>query len=319
MAAERRSARNLFTEIPLDRSSEWRYRADRGELRPTVEGAFAFHVSERGEVLIEATGALVPARLDAELSGLGDRVLFLGISSGRAIFACICEDAGREALIAPAQTWMDLRAAAANLAPADAGYAAYARALVHWHARHRYCGACGHLTRAEAGGHRRRCSNRECAIEHFPRLDPAIIVLVEFEGRCLLGRQASWPPRRYSVLAGFVEPGESLEDALKREVAEESGAQVIECDYHSSQPWPFPSSLMLGFTARAASADLTYGGELEHAAWFSPSEMLDAVRAGNLRLPPKVSLSSRLIEDWYEQRTGESADVLFSRAVSGTA
>lgn len=310
MAAERRSARNLFTEIPLDRSAEWRERADRGELGASVEGAFAFHVSARGEVLM-ASGALAEAALDAALAGLGEQVYFLGTSNGRAIFARVAEDTERAELEIEPHRWVDLRLAASQLPAADAGYAAYARALVHWHARHRFCGACSHPTRAEAGGHRRRCSNPECALEHFPRLDPAIIVLVEFEGRCLLGRQASWPPRRYSVLAGFVEPGESLEDALKREVAEESGAQVVECDYHSSQPWPFPSSLMLGFTARAASADLSYGSELEHAAWYSPDEMLAAVRAGELKLPPKVSLSSRLIEDWYEERTGTSAEVLW--------
>jgi NAD+ diphosphatase len=196
--------------------------------------------------------------------------------------------------------------------PADAaGHAAHARALVHWHARHRYCGACGAVTLIEAGGHRRRCSAPECGIEHFPRLDPAIIVLVEHQGRCLLGRQASWPARRYSVLAGFVEPGESLEDALRREVFEESGVTVSECEYHSSQPWPFPSSLMLGFMAQAASEALSYGTELEHAAWFSPAQLEQSVADGSLRLPPPVSLSARLLEDWYEARTGRPATRLF--------
>ncbi len=312
MAAERRSARNLFTGIPLDRSAEWRERADRGELGASVASALAFHISARGEVLM-AGDLLVDAALDSALIGLGEQVLFLGTSNGRAIFARVAEDAARAGLEIEPQRWVDLRLAATQLPAADAGYAAYARALVHWHARHRFCGACGHPTTAESGGHRRRCSNQACALEHFPRLDPAIIVLVEFEGRCLLGRQASWPSLRYSVLAGFVEPGESLEDALRREVAEESGAIVVECDYHSSQPWPFPSSLMLGFTARAASADLTYGSELEHAAWYSPAEMLAAVRAGELKLPPRVSLSSRLIEDWFEERTGTSAEVLFPK------
>ena len=313
MTADRRSAKNLFTVIPLDRSSEWRERAERGELGDALGNAITFYISARGEVLLEVPGRLSVATIPAELAIDSERVLFLGTSDGRAVLARIVEDADREALLEAARSWVDLRFAAASLPQNDAGYAAYARALVHWHARHVWCGACGTRTRVEAGGLRRRCTSAACGAEHFPRLDPAIIVLVEFEGRCLLGRQSSWPSRRYSVLAGFVEPGESLEDALKREVFEESGADVVECDYHSSQPWPFPSSLMLGFTARAASASLSYGGELEHAAWYSPAEMLAAVRAGDLKLPPKVSLSSRLIEDWYEERTGESADVLFGK------
>lgn len=310
MTAARRSARNLFTTVPLDRSSEWRERADRGELGRDAD-LFAFHISSRGEVLVESPERMALVSVVEDFDRDSGRVLFLGISAGRPAFALVADEPERERLADEAHHWIDLRLAATTLPQADAGLAAYARALMHWHSRHRFCGRCGSPTRVEIGGHRRRCMLDTCKLEHFPRLDPAIIVLVEHDGRCLLGRQSSWPPRRYSVLAGFVEPGESLEDALVREVAEESGVLVVECDYHSSQPWPFPASLMLGFTARAASGDLKYGTELEHAAWYSPAEMLAAVQAGELRLPPKVSLSSRLIEDWFEERTGSSADALF--------
>ncbi len=311
MSAERRSARNLFTTVPLDRSGEWRERAARGELGSAAD-LFVFHISARGEVLVESPERMALASAVEDFDRDSGRVLFLGLSAGRPAFALIADELERDRLADDSHQWIDLRLAAVTLPQADAGLAAYARALMHWHSRHRFCGKCGSPTRVEIGGHRRRCTLATCALEHFPRLDPAIIVLVEHEGRCLLGRQASWPARRYSVLAGFVEPGESLEDALVREVAEESGVEVVECDYHSSQPWPFPASLMLGFTARAASDKLSYGSELEHAAWFSPSEMLAAVKTGELRLPPKVSLSSRLIEDWYEERTGLSADALFA-------
>lgn len=311
MGSERRSARNYFSASPLDRSGEWRERAGRGEITLDPSVAFSFYVSDRGEVLVAATDRLVNASTPAELDVDVELRLSLGTHDGRVVVALIVDDSRREALISAEQRWIDLRLAALSLPPVDAGFAAYARALVHWHQRHRYCGRCGTVTRIEAGGHRRRCTNGGCDLEQFPRLDPAIIVLVEHQGRALLGRQASWPPQRYSVLAGFVEPGESLEDALRREVLEEAGVDVVECDYHSSQPWPFPASLMLGFMAKTDEDALRYGDELEHAAWFSPEELLTAVATGSVRLPPRLSLSSRLLEDWYELRTGRDSAELF--------
>ncbi|MBV8307339.1 MAG: NAD(+) diphosphatase, partial [Gammaproteobacteria bacterium] len=145
----------------------------------------------------------------------------------------------------------ELRPLTAVLPAEEAGLLAYARALLIWRARHRHCGVCGARTAATRAGHCMVCTNVSCAQEYFPRIDPAIIVLVSDGERALLGRQASWPARRYSTIAGFVEPGESLEDAVVREVAEEAGVTVSDVRYHSSQPWPFPSSVMLGFQARA--------------------------------------------------------------------
>jgi NAD+ diphosphatase len=312
VGAETRSTRNWFTALPLDRSAHWRERAGRGDIDLDPAMALTFFISARGEVLVEDDGVLARAATTGQTAVDAEHRLALGASDGRAVLALVIDDDHRDELLADRRRWIDLRLAALSLPAVDAGYAAYARALVHWHRQHRYCGQCGGRTRIEIGGHRRRCE--ACELAQFPRLDPAIIVLVEHQGRVLLGRQPSWPQKRYSVLAGFVEPGESLEDAVRREVEEESGIVVTECDYHSSQPWPFPASLMLGFTARAAGDTLRYGDELEHAAWFSPAELAAAVASDHIRLPPPLSLSARLLEDWYEARTGRASAELFTPA-----
>jgi len=192
--------------------------------------------------------------------------------------------------------FQDLRLIGGLLPGDEAGLLAYARAMVLWHQRHRFCGSCGAPTRATSAGHVLACSNPACGTEQFPRIDPAVIVLVTDGERALLGRQASWPAGRYSTIAGFVEPGESLEDAVMREVLEETGIRSTDIEYHSSQPWPFPSSLMIGFTARAASTAVRLDDdELEDARWFSRAELAN----GQLGLPPPQSISFRLIEDWY--------------------
>jgi len=191
----------------------------------------------------------------------------------------------------------DLRLIASLLPPDEAGLLGYARAMVSWRRRHRFCGSCGTKTLSAKGGHVLVCTNPACRHEQFPRLDPAIIVLVSDGERALLGRQASWPVGRYSTIAGFVEPGESLEDAVGREVLEETGIQVDIIEYHSSQPWPFPASLMLGFTARAVTQTVHLrDAELEDARWFTRAD----VAAGVPLLPPSQSISFRLIEHWFD-------------------
>jgi NAD+ diphosphatase len=189
----------------------------------------------------------------------------------------------------------------APLLPADsASLLAYARALGLWRTRHRFCGACGAANLPARAGHVMRCSRESCGNETFPRLDPAIIVLViDASGeRALLGRQATWPTGRYSTIAGFVEPGESLEDAVAREVLEETGVQVAEVAYDSSQPWPFPSSLMLGFRAIARTDAITLrDGELEDARWFTRADL----EAGHPALPPAGAISARLIDGWFNR------------------
>lgn len=187
----------------------------------------------------------------------------------------------------------ELRPLAADLPAGEASLMAYARALNLWKQNHRYCGQCGSPTLAIRAGHARTCG--ACGQTSFPRLDPAIIVLVHDGERALLGRQASWQPGRYSTIAGFVEPGESLEDAVRREVLEETGVPTHDIRYHASQPWPFPSSLMLGFIARAhATTPVMRDGELEDARWFTREALL----AGEVKLPPETAISRRLIDAW---------------------
>lgn len=209
----------------------------------------------------------------------------------------------------------ELRPLAPMLGEDEAGLLAYARALAYWRQRHRHCGVCGASAQPVRAGHVMRCSDAACSTEFFPRIDPAIIVLVSDGERALLGRQASWPSGRYSTIAGFVEPGESLEDAVAREVLEETGVAVLSSDYHSSQPWPFPSSLMLGFMAQAAPGSPARGqDELEDARWFSREE----IAAGEATLPPPTSISYRLIETWYDAGGG-SLRALPQRSWAGSA
>src|ERR1700720_4196782 len=190
----------------------------------------------------------------------------------------------------------DLRLVASLLPPDEAGLLGYARAMISWRRRHRFCGSCGAKTIPAKGGHVLVCTNAACRHEQFPRLDPAIIVLVSDGERALLGRQASWPVGRYSTIAGFVEPGESLEDAVAREVLEETGIHVDTIEYHSSQPWPFPASLMLGFTAHAVTTQIQMrDDELEDAQWFTRQDL----ESGRPIVPPNVSISFRLIEHWF--------------------
>jgi NAD+ diphosphatase len=195
----------------------------------------------------------------------------------------------------------DLRMAASLLPIDEAGLLGYARALVSWRRRHRFCGLCGAKTVPAKSGHVLVCSDPACRHEQFPRIDPAIIVLVSDGERALLGRQASWPVGRYSTIAGFVEPGESLEDAVAREVLEETGVAVDRIEYHSSQPWPFPASLMLGFTAHALTTEVhLQDQELEDARWFTRADLT----ANGALLPPRQSISFRLIEHWFDAGGG---------------
>jgi NAD+ diphosphatase len=221
---------------------------------------------------------------------------FLGIFRERACFALALDDAQAPPALGGAE-FQDLRPVIGALDRDEAGVLAYARALITWRNRHRYCGQCGSPTELTSAGHSVTCTNAECGNEQFPRIDPAIIVLVTDSERALFGRQAAWQPGWYSTIAGFVEAGESLEDAVAREVLEETGIEVSQVDYHSSQPWPFPQSLMLGFIARARTTVITTkDDELEDARWFSRAE----IASGTPLLPPPISISGCLIEAWYD-------------------
>jgi NAD+ diphosphatase len=230
---------------------------------------------------------------------------FLGLHGDAPIFSTGVDAPQADALAAAhGAKFIDLRSAAAQLPASETGIGAYARALLHWQSRRRHCGRCGAPCRFESAGHRALCSDAACGQEYFPRTDPAIIVVVADGERCLLGRQAAWPERRYSTLAGFVEPGETLEQAVHREVVEETGVTLADCRYVASQPWPFPASLMIGFAARAASTAVRTGAELADARWWSARDMPGAIARGELVLPPALSISFHLIDRWFHDLTG---------------
>jgi NAD+ diphosphatase len=306
----------VFTGEQLDRAAERRTdpewvaaQAESPDARAVLTGDAGIHVA--GERL-----ALLPlAALDAR------EPLLLGLDATGPVFAVDANGDSSSPVSAADQRWtargaiaaqgegpadpvtgtrpLGLRAAAAVLPQADAGLAAHAAALVNWHRRHRHCSVCGAPTAVAEGGIVRRCPS--CGTDHHPRTDPVVIMLVTDGDRVLLGRQPTWPPGRYSALAGFVEPGESLEDAVRREVAEEVGIAVTDVRYHSSQPWPFPASIMLGFTARAAGTELRLStDELETARWYTRAEMLASPENETFRLPRRDSIARRLVEDWLE-------------------
>lgn len=205
----------------------------------------------------------------------------------------------------PGSNWIDPRRAAAHWSTLDANLAALAAGLVQWQRRARHCGRCGAPMRPVQGGRRRRCSAGDCAEVQFPRLDPAVIVLLRYGGRVLLGRQPGWPPGRMSTFAGFVELGETIEQAVRRELAEEVGVAVRRLRYLGSQPWPFPSSLMLAFEAWSAGIEIELGAEIEFARWYTATEFLHALAGGELSLPSPWSISHALIDRWLRQSTGQ--------------
>ena len=247
---------------------------------------------------------LLPPAAAAACSEPPPEWIFLGLEGGdggpdpgRALFAAEVSE-GAATTLDGAGEFRDLRQVGAMLGQPEGSLLAYARAIVTWRGRHRYCGTCGAPTEPGQGGHVRRCTSEACTAEHFPRTDPAIIVLVTDGDRCLLGRKDIWPEGVYSTLAGFVEPGESLSEAVVREVREESGIEVGSVRYRSSQPWPFPASLMLGFRAERVGGELSVARpELADARWFDRGDFARRREIG-LRLPGRVSISRRLIEDW---------------------
>ena len=203
--------------------------------------------------------------------------------------------------------FLDLRGMVGNLPEKDSYILAYARSMVFWHTQNQYCGACGNKTQQKKGGHVRYCSSNDCSIEHFPRIDPAVIMLITnescSESVCLLGRQEKWPAGSYSCLAGFVEPGETVEETVAREVKEEVGIPIFNISYLASQPWPFPSSLMLGFRAQTQTMSLKIDSEeLEDARWFTRKEVMAFGPWGHdsegFKKPRPDSIAHWLITDW---------------------
>lgn len=282
-----------FVDAPLDRAEH--LRTDAAALADLWPRARLLLLDADGLVLVDADDALLAVQPGDVAKALPADAVFLGLDEGRGWFAMPAETAGVQS---PGR--LALRAAASLWPVREATAFAQARAVLHWRSRHRFCGACGGRLAFERAGWLGRCS--ACGIEHYPRTDPAVIVAVSDGERLLLGREASWPPGRWSVLAGFVEPGETLEQTVMREVYEESAVRVRACRYLASQPWPFPSSLMLGFEADAEPDEpVPDSHELEAARWFTRDEIGAALRGeGPVQLSPPVSIARRLIERWYQ-------------------
>ncbi|KQM22340.1 NAD(+) diphosphatase [Novosphingobium sp. Leaf2] len=244
-------------------------------------------------------GTIADAGPDAEL-------VFLGIDeSGRGCFAAVPPVTPTGGPHAGPASWN----AMSVLAPPELAAYGGARALVGWHARHRFCAVCGHPTVLAKGGWQRSCTNLSCASEHFPRVDPVTIMTVEHGGKLLLGRQPRFPAGRYSALAGFVEPGETVEEAVAREVFEEAGVRVRDVVYVASQPWPFPSSLMIACHAVADNGAITIDAtELDDARWFTRDEVadaMDAVKTGGqghaFGAPPPYAVAHVLLRWWLDR------------------
>lgn len=302
-------ALNTFAGNPLDRAGDRRNDPDWLAEQAANPDAVAM-VLWGGRPLIEdhADGPRLRwLALDHARAIVPDRELFLGLWKDAPVFAVEIEGA-----VDPAEgplhglgAFHEMREAAAMLPGADAAMAGSARSLFEWRGRHGHCAACGTLSEDASGGWKRICP--ACGVEHFPRVDPVTIMLPVYKGgaepRCLLGRQAAWPEGRMSALAGFLEPGESIEEACAREIAEEAGLTVTAVRYHSSQPWPFPAQLMIGLIAEVDGEDARPDQtELEAVAWLTRDEAracLDGTHP-TIKAPPKIAIARTLIQAWVD-------------------
>jgi NAD+ diphosphatase len=295
---------NAYTGSPIDRATE--RRDDDAWIEAALAGPDTIWTPVwRGRNLMrgvaegEPEAVFLTGEAASALRMAGGPWAFLGLLRDAPVFAVDASDADDPLPLLPGgfAGFTDLRAVAGALPAGEASVLAHARGLMHWRTRHRFCGVCGAGCAPCSAGNTVLCSG--CGTQHFPRTDPAVIMLVTDGERALLGHSQRFPTvSMYSTLAGFVEPGESLEEAVAREVFEETGVRVGEVHYHSSQPWPFPASIMLGFYAEALTHDLRVDRtELEDARWFTRGELRDPAAHG-FSLPRVDSIARRLIEDW---------------------
>jgi NAD+ diphosphatase len=299
---------NFYANINLDRAanqrsdSEWlaeRLRAPESRILPVW----------RSQNLISTGDAVSLVELDIthiETLSTSENVPILLGHVGEATYFSIdvshVENPAEHNVLGQQGEFTDLRQVGPVMSREEGNLLAYARGIHFWHQRHRYCGVCGAPTRSEAAGHQRRCTDEACNVVQFPRTDTACIVLIYNDDNIILARAERFPPRMQSVLAGFLEPGENLEDCVAREVFEEVGVKVTDVAYQSSQPWPFPASLMVGFRARAENTDLHPDPtELVAAGWYSRAELKAITPESDLQLPRADSIARRLIEDWLAE------------------
>lgn len=307
-----------YTGMHLDRGDALRrdidtldqlWNHEQCRILPVLENRNLFSISPLAGGQVEASICI-----RSEISMLLEKAehrIFLGVHHGTPYFSVEIHPAFQEALTAHVSgKFIDLRSVSPQLGKDTAALLAYARALTYWQRHNRFCSLCGHALKTTHGGHVLECSNPECGHQIYPRTDPAVIMLVERVNeagvrQCLLGRHPNWAPKSVSTLAGFVEPGENLEEAVRREVAEEAGIRVGKVSYIASQPWPFPASIMLGFIAEATSAEIILDThELAEAHWFSKADLRSFGEWGeendHYKLPRKDSISRYLINHWLD-------------------
>jgi NAD+ diphosphatase len=305
--------RNPYSSAEIDRASH--KREDEDHIEDLLAGSKTRFVPVDNERnLVNKQGQPQPVFLHgmmarALISG-GAPAIFLGHVEDETFFAL--DVTGFDMPAGDLGEFVDLRQVGALLFAREGSILAYARGMTYWHRRHKFCGICGSPTRITKAGHERVCTSEGCKAQHFPRTDPAVIMLVHHGDRCLLGRGRHFPRGMHSTLAGFVEPGESFEDAVAREVYEEVKVRVKNVRYHSSQPWPFPASVMIGFHAEAESLEIDVNeSELESARWMSRAELHpdNLPRDGSFFMPRKDSIARRLIEDWLGHEAGPPPQV----------
>ena len=301
------SFRNVFAGNPLNRASDRRMDAAWVAGKLADEASLAVAVWN-GKVLVEKGGSgtqvsYIPAKMADDLAAGPERLLFMGLWNDTAVFAIDFEGPA-DPVDGPLEglgRFEELRGIALELPDQEAAIAATAKQMFEWRRRHRFCAACGQPSESADGGWKRKCP--ACDTEHFPRTDPVVIMLAIHGERCMLGRQAAWPKGMFSALAGFLEPGESIEEACARELFEEAALEAVNVRYHSTQPWPYPSSLIIGLHADVASdqahPDQT---ELSEVRWFTKAEARDLL-AGKLAgafAPPRLAIAHQLIRAWAE-------------------
>ncbi len=300
--------KNFYANINLDRAAnqrqdrEWlteRLRAPESRILPVWRSQNLIVAGDRVSMI-----ELDIAHIETLSNGQNEPIL-LGMVNETAYFSIDVshvENPVDHDILGQHGEFADLRQVGPVMAREEGNLLAYARGINYWHQRHRYCGVCGAPTRSESAGHQRRCTDETCNTVQFPRTDTACIMLVYHEDKIILARAERFPPRMQSVLAGFLEPGESLEDCVAREVFEEVGVKLADITYEHSQPWPFPSSLMVGFRARALNTDLHPDtSEIVSAGWHSRDELKAITPDSDLQLPRADSIARQLIEDWLAE------------------
>ncbi len=310
-----------YADVPLVRAEDRRKDADwlaerRARADSSVVPVWRDHnlIADKEAAPGPPTHVLCGGDAAAWLLDNGSEVVFLGMREDRAVFAVDISIYGEEqaAALAGGGSFVDLRRVGPSIDAAGAALMAYARGMLYWHRQNGFCGRCGHATESRDGGHRRQCTDAECGRMAFPRTDPAVIMLVECRpggGRppmCLLGNHYRLPENVFSTLAGFVEPGESLEETVVREVYEEVRVRVSAACYQASQPWPFPSSIMLGYRAQAESTEIVVDREeLKEARWFTAEEVRGFGEWGDesapCALPRKDSIARFLVDSWVSE------------------